>query len=158
MGRRKIRSENGTYECVLKEIVSDRQVTQKELIPILWEKYKIKISPASLSRLLQDHQIVKENGKWVLPQEREEAKHKERLKTVLSQHASWVGGDVRFLAIRTQPGFGTAVGTAIDDAMGKRIIGTISGRDVVLVLVQDKDGAAEVIEEIASYLSGNEQS
>ena len=129
--------------------------TQEELaIALRQEGYDV--TQATVSRDIKELALIKVNStgdqyRYAKPGD-DSALPDNKLRFMLKEFVVNYAASENLLVIHTAPGNANAVASAIDKAQWKYIIGTIAGDDTIVLIVQEKDKVADVIECLKQYL------
>ena len=111
---------------VLKQIIKEKQISTQEELREELTKLGIEVTQSSLSRDLNELDIVKRRGFYVIP---EDQKRHGALPPLTNM--KWAGSNL--LILKTYPSMAPAMGAFIDEQNINGVVGTVSGDDTVFV-------------------------
>ncbi len=134
-----------TRQRAILSLIATRPIHSQEELAQLLETQGYEVTQATVSRDIKELGLVKvplKNGNGTATQFKyvEPAFGKTyatRLHRVIAELVRSVRGSVNSIVLRTPPGSGMLVASAIDEAGWSEILGTIGGDDTVLVIVED---------------------
>jgi transcriptional regulator of arginine metabolism len=118
--------------------------TQAQLTSYL-ERAGFAVNQSSVSRDLEELGIVKQHGRYVLPQTANGAASRGLLSLD-------VAGDALIVA-RCEPGLASAIAVEIDRAALPEIVGTLAGEDTIFIAVPDPRAQRAAIKKIWELFS-----
>ncbi len=126
-------------------LVATRPIHSQDELVALLEKQGFAATQATVSRDIKELGLVKvpikgaqdEDGlfKYVVPSAT--VSYVSRLHRSVAELVQSVEGSVNLIVLRTPPGSAMMVASAIDEAGGPEILGTVGGDDTILVIVRD---------------------
>ncbi len=133
-------------------LVATRPIhSQDELVSLL-ERQGFEVTQATVSRDIKELGLIKvpikgndeeePMFKYVVPSAT--VSYVSRLHRVVAELVSSVDGSVNLIVLRTPPGGGMMVASAIDEAAWPEILGTIGGDDTILVILRSPDERAMI--------------
>ncbi len=132
---------------ILNLIGAKRVGTQQELTESLL-RAGVFATQSSVSRDLEELGVVKQRGRYVLPQAARNG-NGASAHGLLNLEAA---GDALVIA-KCEPGLASAVAVAIDRADVPEIVGTLAGEDTVFIAVREKKAQRSAIKKIWELLS-----
>ena len=139
------------------EIISSYAVdTQEELLGHL-KKAGFDVTQATVSRDIKELQIVKSldgmgGYRYCLPHRVEGEKFGARFRVIFRECVTNIDYAQNIIVIKTMPGLGAAAGANIDSLKMPNMVGSLSGDDTTLVIMRDKESAAEFCRELHRML------
>ena len=139
------------------EIISSYAVdTQEELLGHL-KKAGFDATQATVSRDIKELQIVKSldgmgGYRYCLPHRVEGEKFGARFRVIFRECVTNIDYAQNIIVIKTMPGLGAAAGANIDSLKMPNMVGSLSGDDTTLVIMRDKESAAEFCRELHRML------
>lgn len=133
-------------------LVATRPIhSQDELVSLL-ERQGFEVTQATVSRDIKELGLIKvpikgndeeePMFKYVVPSAT--VSYVSRLHRVVAELVCSVDGSVNLIVLRTPPGGGMMVASAIDEAAWPEILGTIGGDDTILVILRSPDERAMI--------------
>ena len=147
-------------QAAILRLVEERHLsTQADLAEALRQE-GIDTVQATVSRDVARLGLVKvRNGDGRLIYAQPGAADLRRLEQLATALRNWAGTMIptgNLLVIHTPRGFAAALADAIDDASLPDVAGTIAGDNTIFVAVRDGCSAAELADDFAHYLEGDE--
>ena len=134
-----------TRQRAILSLIATRPVHSQDELALLLEQQGYEVTQATVSRDIKELGLVKvplRNGnaavtqfKYVEPSFGKT--YASRLHRVIAELVRSAAASVNLIVLRTPPGSGMLVASAIDEADWKEVVGTIGGDDTVLVVVDD---------------------
>ncbi|MBC5810657.1 MAG: arginine repressor [Candidatus Eremiobacteraeota bacterium] len=132
-----------TRQRAILSLIATRPVHSQEELAHMLESQGYDVTQATVSRDIKELGLVKvplKNGngtqfKYVEPGFGHT--YASRLHRVIAELVRSARGTLNSIVLRTPPGSGMLVASAIDEAAWTEVIGTIGGDDTVLVIVDD---------------------
>lgn len=124
---------------ILSLIRAKRVGTQAELTEHL-VRAGFEATQSSISRDLEELGIVKNQGRYVLPQNEQSA----RSRGLLSLDSA---GDALVVA-KCEPGMSSAIAVEIDRALIPEVVGTLAGEDTIFIAVVERRAQHQAIKKI----------
>lgn len=145
--------EQERRERAIMEIIQRREArTQSEIVKKL-EGRGIYTTQATVSRFLQDHQLVKNNeGKYVLTTELEREQKEYQIRSELSKYAAGTLMPLQVMMIPSQKNHAAALAATIEDCGQSGVLGTLVAGDKVLILFDGNADGELSIQAIRDYL------
>ncbi|MBA3712961.1 MAG: arginine repressor [Pyrinomonadaceae bacterium] len=147
MLHRKMMEKEKRQQKILNLIGAKRVGTQQELTESLL-RAGVFATQSSVSRDLEELGVVKQRGRYVLPQAARNG-NGASAHGLLNLEAA---GDALVIA-KCEPGLASAVAVAIDRADVPEIVGTLAGEDTVFIAVREKKAQRSAIKKIWELLS-----
>ena len=144
-------------QSVILQIISNQEIeTQAQLIQALAE-HGISSTQATLSRDIKQLHLVKElsnSGKYhyVVSGKSRNNDRDMRLRKIFRESVTSYAVAQNIIVIKTMPGLGAAAGANIDSLKMPNMVGSLSGDDTTLVIMRDKESAAEFCRELHRML------
>lgn len=135
---------------LIQTLLAEREIhSQKELRTALLRR-GFRVSQPVLSRDLRALRVAKSGGAYrVLETER--VTPLEGLKTLLRG----VEPATHFVIVFCEPGAGSAVARALDQAESEGLVGTVAGDDTVLVALDSADAARRIRRQVTDLVSSS---
>lgn len=127
--------------------------SQVELIKILKQE-GFNVTQATISRDLQELKVVKVRNSdgtmrySIASSEIPKVQNLDGLKRILSEWVIEIGSSYNIVVVKTAPGSAHVVGSALDRANLKEVLGTVAGDDTLMIIVKEQFNASTV----ASFL------
>jgi len=142
--------KNRRHELIL-EIISEQSVGTQELLIELLAEHGIKATQATLSRDIQQLNLVKqrdENGefRYALPAAAAEEK------SLFEEAVVSVDYAMNTIVLKCRAGMAQGTCAAIDSVNHQRVVGTIAGDDTIFILVRTEDDAKKLSKKFRSEL------
>ena len=142
--------KNRRHELIL-EIISEQSVGTQELLIELLGEHGIKTTQATLSRDIQQLNLVKqrdENGefKYALPAAAAEEK------SLFEEAVISVDYAMNTIVLKCRAGMAQGTCAAIDSVNHQGVVGTIAGDDTIFILVRTEDDAKKLSKKFRSEL------
>lgn len=128
-------------------LVATRPVHSQEELVSLLDRQGFDVTQATVSRDIKELGLVKvpikSDGddepmfKYVVPSAT--VSYVSRLHRVVAELVLSVDGSVNLIVLRTPPGSGMMVASALDEAAWPEVLGTIGGDDTILVILRSPD-------------------
>jgi transcriptional regulator of arginine metabolism len=130
-------------------LLSEHAVTSQAQLVELLAADGVNATQATVSRDLDDLGAVKvrlPTGETVyaVPEYEERPASDERLRRVFTDWVVEVAHSANLVVLRTNPGSAHVVGSAIDRAGLKDVVGTVAGDDTLLVVAAERVGGAKL--------------
>ena len=132
------------------ELVENRCIeTQEQLLD--------QLPQATVSRDIKELQIVKSldgmgGYRYCLPHRVEGERFGARFRVIFRECVTNIDYAQNIIVIKTMPGLGAAAGANIDSLKMPNMVGSLSGDDTTLVIMRDKESAAEFCRELHRML------
>lgn len=112
---------------------------------------------ATVSRDIKELQIVKSldgmgGYRYCLPHRVEGERFGARFRVIFRECVTNIDYAQNIIVIKTMPGLGAAAGANIDSLKMPNMVGSLSGDDTTLVIMRDKESAAEFCRELHRML------
>ena len=139
------------------EIISTTNVeTQEQLLKELQEA-GFTSTQATISRDIKELRIVKEltsfgTYRYTTAAREVPSAFTGRLNTIFRECVTSFDYAQNIIVIKTMPGLGAAAGANIDSLKMPNMVGSLSGDDTTLVIMRDKESAAEFCRELHRML------
>lgn len=139
------------------ELVENRCIeTQEQLLDQL-RQCGFHSTQATVSRDIKELQIVKSldgmgGYRYCLPHRVECEKFGARFRVIFRECVTNIDYAQNIIVIKTMPGLGAAAGANIDSLKMPNMVGSLSGDDTTLVIMRDKESAAEFCRELHRML------
>ena len=142
------------------ELVENRCIeTQEQLLQQLQE-CGFNTTQATISRDIKQLRIIKElksldgmgGYRYCLPYRVEGEKFGARFRVIFRECVTNIDYAQNIIVIKTMPGLGAAAGANIDSLKMPNMVGSLSGDDTTLVIMRDKESAAEFCRELHRML------
>jgi transcriptional regulator of arginine metabolism len=140
------------------ELIAARPVTSQTQLAALLAEDGVEVTQATLSRDLEELGAVKLRGSdgapasYVLPPENAPLRPAQaapaRLTRLLGDLLTSAEGSANLAVLKTPPGAGQFLASALDKVGLPDVLGTIAGDDTVLVIARDPDGGPVVAERL----------
>jgi len=142
--------KNRRHELIL-EIISEQSVGTQELLIELLAEHGIKATQATLSRDIQQLNLVKqrdENGefRYALPAAAAEEK------SLFEEAVVSVDYAMNTIVLKCRAGMAQGTCAAIDSVNHQGVVGTIAGDDTIFILVRTEDDAKKLSKKFRSEL------
>ena len=142
--------KNRRHELIL-EIISEQAVGTQELLIELLAEHGIKATQATLSRDIQQLNLVKqrdENGefRYALPAAAAEEK------SLFEEAVISVDYAMNTIVLKCRAGMAQGTCAAIDSVNNQGVVGTIAGDDTIFILVRTEDDAKKLSKKFRSEL------
>lgn len=142
--------KNRRHELIL-EIISEQSVGTQELLIELLAEHGIKTTQATLSRDIQQLNLVKqrdENGefRYALPAAAAEEK------SLFEEAVISVDYAMNTIVLKCRAGMAQGTCAAIDSVNHQGVVGTIAGDDTIFILVRTEDDAKKLSKKFRSEL------
>ncbi|MBO5571140.1 MAG: arginine repressor [Ruminococcus sp.] len=142
--------KNRRHELIL-EIISEQSVGTQELLIELLAEHGIKATQATLSRDIQQLNLVKqrdENGefRYALPAAAAEEK------SLFEEAVISVDYAMNTIVLKCRAGMAQGTCAAIDSVNHQGVVGTIAGDDTIFILVRTEDDAKKLSKKFRSEL------
>jgi transcriptional regulator of arginine metabolism len=139
------------------ELVENRCIeTQEQLLDQL-RQCGFHSTQATVSRDIKELQIVKSldgmgGYRYCLPHRVEGERFGARFRVIFRECVTNIDYTQNIIVIKTMPGLGAAAGANIDSLKMPNMVGSLSGDDTTLVIMRDKESAAEFCRELHRML------
>ena len=140
------------------ELIAAGPVTSQAQLVALLAESGIEVTQATLSRDLEELGAVKLRGSdgapasYVLPPENAPLRPAQaapaRLTRLLAELLTGAEGSANLAVLKTPPGAGQFLASALDKVGLPDVLGTIAGDDTVLVIARDPDGGPDVADRL----------
>lgn len=142
--------KNRRHELIL-EIISEQSVGTQELLIELLAEHGVKATQATLSRDIQQLNLVKqrdENGefRYALPAAAAEEK------SLFEEAVISVDYAMNTIVLKCRAGMAQGTCAAIDSVNHQGVVGTIAGDDTIFILVRTEDDAKKLSKKFRSEL------
>jgi transcriptional regulator of arginine metabolism len=147
----------------IKQLISTGQIKSQFQLVSLLKKQGFNVTQATVSRDLDELKISKLkdiNGKsgYVLTEITEKStKALDSVKKILTEWVITVGSSANLVVIKTAPGSAHVVGSALDRANLKEILGTVAGDDTLLVILKEGYQSAQVAKFLLNLINRKEE-
>ena len=139
-------------QTVILEIINERNIeTQTQLIEALKER-GIQSTQATLSRDINELQLVKENGHYVKSKDSFEHDKRAKLATIFKESVISFAVAQNIIVIKTLPGLANAACSALDHMNLEGLVGTLAGDDTAFLAMIDNESANYLVENIEKNL------
>ena len=139
-------------QTVILEVISNENIeTQTQLLEAL-EKRGIKTTQATLSRDINELQLVKEGGRYTANLSRESRSSNSKLKTIFREGVISFHTAMNLVVIKTLPGLASAACSALDGMEIEGLVGTIAGDDTCFLAMKSVEAALSFVEAIEEIL------
>ncbi len=138
------------------EIISSKEIeTQEELCEEL-ERQNIVVTQATISRDIRDLRLFKVAGvekkyRYAYINE-SESEISPKMKSLFRECVLSIKAAQNLVVIKTLVGNGANAGTVVDKLNHDEIVGSVAGDDTLLVVCNDNDSAAAVVEKITEFI------
>ena len=139
------------------QLIHDHDIeTQEQLLSELREA-GFQTTQATISRDIKELRIVKEltsfgTYRYTTAAREVPSAFTGRLNTIFRECVTSFDYAQNIIVIKTMPGLGAAAGANIDSLKMPNIVGSLSGDDTTLVIMRDKESAAEFCRELHRML------
>lgn len=132
------------------DIVKHEDIVKQEELAVKLKRRGIAVTQTTLSRDLREMNIVRKSTgdkeyKYVLAIDEDVTK---RCQRVFKEVVTSIFIQEYFVLIKTMSGTADAVGELIDRLDDRRIVGTVAGKNNILVLCKNIKGAKQVFKEL----------
>lgn len=123
--------------------------TVRELAEIMEEQYNLIFSMTIVAKDLQHLRVTKvPNGSapsyYVLPEKNEANSFREAFKKYRDDSINSIIVKDSYILIKTEPGFARTINYCIDQMQLPHVLGTVSGNDVIMMLMKSNEEAEYV--------------
>ena len=130
--------------------------TQEQLLAELKER-GFRCTQATISRDMKELQLIKEltpsgSYRYAVSIHQNRRDFNDRLRNVFREGVTSVDLAQNIIVLKTMPGLGAAAGANIDSLKMPNMVGSLSGDDTTLVIMRDKESAAEFCRELHRML------
>ena len=138
------------------EIISSKEIeTQEELCEEL-ERQNIVVTQATISRDIRDLRLFKVAGvekkyRYAYINE-SESEISPKMKSLFRECVLSIKAAQNLVVIKTLVGNGANAGTVVDKLNHDEIVGSVAGDDTLIVVCNDNDSAAAVVEKITEFI------
>ena len=139
------------------ELISEKNIeTQEQLLKELHD-CGYKSTQATVSRDIKELRIVKSldglgGYRYSVPHKHEGDRFGARFRVIFRECVTNIDYAQNIIVIKTMPGLGAAAGANIDSLKMPNMVGSLSGDDTTLVIMRDKESAAEFCRELHRML------
>lgn len=127
------------HQTILK-LITDRRISRQEELAELLEARGFSVTQSSVSRDLDELEIIKTGGFYALPR---------KIPNELSFGLiSLETAGENLIVAKCESGLASAVAVRLDDAKIDEIAGTIAGDDTIFVAVRDKTNQKQALKKI----------
>lgn len=134
-------------KAILEIIASTAVETQEDLQSLLIQK-GFDVTQATVSRDIRELGLIKsstENGyRYKVGEAKKAPELSEKFTRIFSEAAHSVDSARNLIVVKSYPGMGPAMGTAIDNMHFEGIVGTLAGDDTLLIISRDDAKAVEL--------------
>ncbi len=151
----KIMHRNSRQAAIL-EIIAEKDIeTQEELCAELVKK-NFNVTQATISRDIKDLKLYKVTGttrkyKYAFIESEGDAVST-KMRNLFRECVQSVNCANNLILIKTLRGNGSTAGTFIDSLALKEVIGTVAGDDTVLVVIDNSENAANLVNKFREYI------
>ena len=148
--------KSARHQAILDLIENHPIDRQEDLLAHLREE-GFDVTQATVSRDIKELQIVKSldgmgGYRYCLPHRVEGEKFGARFRVIFRECVTNIDYAQNIIVIKTMPGLGAAAGANIDSLKMPNMVGSLSGDDTTLVIMRDKESAAEFCRELHRML------
>ncbi len=138
------------------EIISHNEIeTQEELCSQL-EKQNVVVTQATISRDIRDLHLFKVAGiekKYRYSYINDgESEISPKMRSLFRDCVLSVKAAQNLVVVKTLTGNGANAGAVVDKLNYEEVVGSVAGDDTLLVVCEDNDGAAAVVEKITEFI------
>ncbi len=138
------------------EIISHNEIeTQEELCAQL-EKQNVVVTQATISRDIRDLHLFKVAGiekKYRYSYINDgESEISPKMRSLFRDCVLSVKAAQNLVVVKTLTGNGANAGAVVDKLNYEEVVGSVAGDDTLLVVCEDNDGAAAVVEKITEFI------
>ena len=138
------------------ELVSNYEIDTQEMLAEILRESGFNVTQATVSRDVKELNLKKAPGKngrscYRISEDIHE-KSSSKFQNILRDAVLSYRSAENIIVVKTLSGCANAVGEAIDTVPDKRILGTIAGDNTVLIVVDSKENASSIIEELKVVL------
>ena len=139
------------------ELISEKSIeTQEQLLKELHD-CGYKSTQATVSRDIKELRIVKSldglgGYRYTVPHKHEGDRFDARFRVIFRECVTNIDYAQNIIVVKTMPGLGAAAGANIDSLKMPNMVGSLSGDDTTLVIMRDKEAAAEFCRELHRML------
>ena len=123
--------------------------TVRELLEILEAQYNLIFSMTTVAKDLQYLNVTKvpngaDQSYYVLPEKNSAKSYREAFKKYRQDSVNSIIVKDSYILIKTEPGFARTINYCIDQMQLPHVLGTVSGNDVIMVLLKSPEEAEYV--------------
>ena len=138
-------------------LVQEHPISRQEVLLEHLRNEGFEVTQATVSRDIKELQIVKSldgmgGYRYCLPHRVEGEKFGARFRVIFRECVTNIDYAQNIIVIKTMPGLGAAAGANIDSLKMPNMVGSLSGDDTTLVIMRDKESAAEFCRELHRML------
>ena len=143
-------------QAAILEIIAEKDIeTQEELCAELVKK-NFNVTQATISRDIKDLKLYKVTGttrkyKYAFIESEGDAVST-KMRNLFRECVQSVNCANNLILIKTLRGNGSTAGTFIDSLARKEVIGTVAGDDTVLVVIDNSENAANLVNKFREYI------
>ena len=143
-------------QAAILEIIAEKDIeTQEELCAELVKK-NFNVTQATISRDIKDLKLYKVTGttrkyKYAFIESEGDAVST-KMRNLFRECVQSVNCANNLILIKTLRGNGSTAGTFIDSLALKEVIGTVAGDDTVLVVIDNSENAANLVNKFREYI------
>lgn len=143
------------------EIISANDVDSQDRLQELLKDAGYNVSQSTLSRDMKELQLVKlqsKNGnyKYVAGINEERPISERFLRIFRETTISWASAE-NLIVVKTLSGCGNASAEAIDCLELEHVVGTVSGDNTMLIVVDSKDNVQDILDEFSRIVSKTDE-
>jgi transcriptional regulator of arginine metabolism len=142
---------------LLKKIISEQEVSDQVQLLNQLKNSGIKTTQATISRDLQELNVVKVRAKpghykYEILEKTSESNLREQLRVVFDNFVDEIKSTNNLIVIKTAPGNANSVAAIVDRLEVPEILGTIAGDDTILVIVDTDENRKRIESEFVAIL------
>ena len=143
-------------QAAILEIIAEKDIeTQEELCEELLKR-NFNVTQATISRDIKDLKLYKVTGttkkyKYAFIESEGDAVST-KMRNLFRECVQVVNCANNLIIIKTLRGNGSTAGTFIDSLALKEVVGTVAGDDTVLVVIDNAENAANLVEKFRDYI------
>ncbi len=134
-------------KAILEIIASTAVETQEDLQSLLIQK-GFDVTQATVSRDIRELGLIKSNTdegyRYLVGEAKKAPELGEKFTRIFAEAARSVDSARNLIVVKSYPGMGPAMGTAIDNMRIEGIVGTLAGDDTLLIISHDDAKAVEL--------------
>lgn len=121
--------------------IKNKLIERQEQLVDLLNEHGFKVTQASISRDLDELNIVKTNGRYTV--------NKDQTVNYKNGILSMTPAGSNLLILKCSPGFASAIASMIDSINSNNIVGTIAGDDTIFLAVRNENDQSLIIKELS---------
>lgn len=138
-------------QSVILQIIEEKPIeTQSQLIDEL-KAHGIVTTQATLSRDINDLELIKENGRYARSVNSMAKENHDRLRRIFRESVISCTIAQNIIVIKTLPGLANAACSAIDHIKLDGLAGSIAGDDTAFLAMSDNNAAKQLLDYINEY-------